>query len=759
MFPGQGSQYRGMGKELFKIYRQEAALASNILGYDIEELCVADPKRLLGKTAFTQPALYVVNALAYYQQQTNSQPDYLIGHSLGEYNALLAAGAFDFETGLKLVQKRGELMAAASGGGMAAVLGLTAAELKKLLADGGYNDIDIANYNTPTQFVIAAKEAAIDKVVIDFDSKGIKIIPLFVSAPFHSRYMAAAAAEFAKFLQGFTFSPLKIPVIANVTATCYEDGQVAELLSQQIASSVQWTDTVKTLISKGVSMYEEIGGVILTKMVNEIKESVDSTCNPTEINEHAPAYKPVSQISAITDLSTKKPNGHLSTRLGSKAFKDDYGIKYAYMSGAMYRGIASKELVVCMAKAGMLGFLGTGGMSVPEIEKNIQYIQQQLKAGEIYGMNLLNSLTDTVLEMKTVELYLKYGVQNIEAAAYMQVSLPLVYFRLSGLRKDNNNQIVCNHRIVAKVSRPEVAENFMRPASQKIVEKLLGEGLITAEQALWAKNIPMSYDICVEADSGGHTDGGVALALLPSIQQLRTIIEKEYAYNKRIRVGLAGGIGTPQAIACAYVMGADFVVTGSINQCTVEAGTSDAVKDLLQEINVQDTDYAPAGDMFEIGSKVQVMKKGVLFPARANKLYALYNQYNSIEEIPAKTIEQLEKNYFKKPIATVWEETKNRLLNKNDHAEISKATQNPKHKMALVFRWYFGHSSKLAFDGRMEEKVNFQVHTGPAMGSFNQWVKGTALESWRNRHVDKIGVMMMESAAQLLKETLISINE
>lgn len=194
----------------------------------------------------------------------------------------------------------------------------------------------------------------------------------------------------------------------------------------------------------------------------------------------------------------------------------------------------------------------------------------------------------------------------------MQMTPAIVYYHVKGLKKDENGIVICHNKIVGKVSRPEVAEIFMRPAPEKIVNKLLAEGLVTPEQAMLSKMVPVSFDICVEADSGGHTDGGVALVLLPAIQQLRTAIEKEYTYNKSIRVGLAGGIGTPQAVACAFIMGADFVLTGSINQCTVEGGTSDAVKDLLQEINVQDTDYAPAGDMFEIGA-VQVLKKGCCF--------------------------------------------------------------------------------------------------------------------------------------------------
>ena len=207
MFPGQGSQYKGMGKDLFKMFSKETRQASDILGYDLEELCVSDPRRELGKTQFTQPALFAVNAFGYYRQQGNDSPAYLAGHSLGEYNALLAAGAFDFETGLKLVKKRGELMAGASGGGMAAVMGMDAEALKQKLIDEGYGDIDIANYNTNVQIVLSGQQDAINKIIKYFDEQGIKIIPLFVSAPFHSRYMKPAVDQFSAFLKDFTFSP------------------------------------------------------------------------------------------------------------------------------------------------------------------------------------------------------------------------------------------------------------------------------------------------------------------------------------------------------------------------------------------------------------------------------------------------------------------------------------------------------------------------------------------------------------------------
>lgn len=761
MFPGQGSQYKGMGKDLFRKYAQETQKASEILGYDIEELCVNDPEKKLSFTQYTQPALFVVNALAYYERK-EKQPDFFIGHSLGEYNALHAAGVFDFETGVRLVQKRGALMAAASGGAMAAVVGISAEELRQALKEGGHTAVEVANFNSPLQTVVAGKQDAIDHMVKEFGKEGIRAVPLMVSAPFHSSYMQPAATEFAGFLKQFSFNAPEVKVIANATAMPYGAEEITDLLSRQIASSVQWTDTIRLLMGYGVTAFEEIGGVILTRMCDDIrKKCTPIEPPPTVIEKKENINGMVKETFSINGSEPKKASALYETKfsgaqLGSSDFRNDYAVRYAYCSGAMYRGIASAQMVIKMGKAGLMGFLGTGGMSLSEIEANIKQIQSELRNGESYGLNLLHNLIDPEMEMRTVELYLKHGVRRVEAAAYMQITEALVYFRAKGLRQEGNT-IVCDHTIMAKVSRPEIAELFMKPAPEKMIRRLLDRGLISEQQATFSQEVPLSYDICVEADSGGHTDGGVALVLLPSIQQLRSTIEATHQYTKRIRVGLAGGIGTPQAVACAFMMKADFVLTGSVNQCTVEAGTSDAVKDLLQEINVQDTDYAPAGDMFELGAKVQVLKKGVLFPARANKLYALYQQYESIESIPEKNRVQLEKNYFKRPLNEVWEETRAYFRSKGEEQTVTRAEQNAKEKMALVFRWYFGFSNRVALEGNLPEKVNFQVHTGPALGSFNQWVKGTPMESWRNRHVDEIAERLMEGAAALMKEQLTAI--
>jgi trans-AT polyketide synthase/acyltransferase/oxidoreductase domain-containing protein len=275
LFPGQGAQEKGMGRDLFESFPRQVEQASELLGYSMKTLCLEDPQQQLGLTQYTQPALYVVNALGYMrrceQGHAADARDFLLGHSLGEYNALLAAGVFDFETGLRLVQKRGELMAAASGGGMAAALRVDAETLRKELEDNDLSVVDLANFNTPTQTVISGPRDAIARAVEVLGKRQITVVPLKVSAAFHSRYMRDTQSTFAEFLRGFTFNDPGVTVIANATARPYEPGRVAELLAQQIASPVRWTESIRHVLNQGQVELEEIGGAILTRMVNEIR--------------------------------------------------------------------------------------------------------------------------------------------------------------------------------------------------------------------------------------------------------------------------------------------------------------------------------------------------------------------------------------------------------------------------------------------------------------------------------------------------------
>ncbi len=440
-------------------------------------------------------------------------------------------------------------------------------------------------------------------------------------------------------------------------------------------------------------------------------------------------------------------------QLGSGAFRRRHHLKNSYVAGAMYKGIASKELVVRMGKAGLIAFLGTGGMKLDQIESDIRFIQSQTQSHQVYGLNLLASPFKSDLEKAIVDLLLRHRVPRVEAAAFTQLPPALVRYRVSGLSVGSEGAINIPHSVLAKVSRPEVAEQFLSPPPTQLLQRLVQSREITRTEADLAHLIPMADDICVEADSGGHTDRGVLHALLPVILQLRDELSLKHGYRFPICVGAAGGIGTPHAVAASFILGADFVLTGSVNQCTVEAGTSDAVKDLLQQANVQDTDIVPAGDMFETGGKVQVFKRGLLFPARAKKLYDLYRQHNSLDEIDPQTRSQIEKRYFKRSFADVFAETRDYYLRWMPEV-IERADRDPKQKMALIFRWYLVHTNRLALRGDPVDKVDYQIHCGPALGAFNQWVKGSALENWRNRHVDEIAERLMVGAAQVLDERI-----
>ncbi|WP_129576547.1 MULTISPECIES: PfaD family polyunsaturated fatty acid/polyketide biosynthesis protein [Sorangium] len=450
----------------------------------------------------------------------------------------------------------------------------------------------------------------------------------------------------------------------------------------------------------------------------------------------------------------RRPSARITPeRLGDPGFQKTYRVKYSYTAGAMYKGISSVALVVRMGKSMLLSFFGTGGLSLQETEAGILRIQSELSDGQPYGMNFLADPDDPEREIARANLYLKHGVRNIEASAFTQITPGLVRYRVSTLAANPDSSIHVPNRIIAKLSHPKVAEAFLSPPPEKLLAQLVSASLITEQHASMARRIPMADDICVEADSGGHTDKGVGWVLLPAIMHQRDEARAKHGYQRRVRVGLAGGIGTPQAAAGAFALGADFIGTGSINQCTVEAGTSDLVKELLQDMDIHDTAMIPAGDMFELGARAQVLRKGLLFPGRANRLYDLWRHHQSLDELDERTRAELEKNYFKRSLEQVYEDVRAYHLQRRPE-EIHRAERDPKHKMALVFKWYFAHTSNLALRGVAERKVDFQIHCGPALGSFNRWVRGTRHESWRNRHVDDLAEMLMQQAAAALEQRL-----
>jgi len=431
--------------------------------------------------------------------------------------------------------------------------------------------------------------------------------------------------------------------------------------------------------------------------------------------------------------------------LGDPGFKKSHNLRYAYVVGAMANGITSVEMVQEAGRSGMIGFFGAAGLLPDEIEAAINRLQEGM-GSQPFGFNLIHSPIDPALESATVDLYLRRGIKLVSASAYLDLTLPLVYFRVNGIYRAGDGKIVCPNKIIAKVSRVEVARKFFSPPPEKLLRQLANQGLISAEQAALASEIPMADDLTVEADSGGHTDNRPAFTLLPTMLALHDELAAIYHYPQAVRIGLAGGIATPQAAAAAFALGAAYVLTGSINQACIESGTSGIVRQMLAEAGQADVCMAPSADMFELGVKVQVLKRGTMFPLRAAKLYELYCRHNCYEEIPAKQRGILETDFFRCSFSEEWQQT-TQFFARRDPRQIELAEKNPKHKMALVFRSYLGRSSNWANSGDASRKIDYQIWCGPAMGAFNHWAKGTFLEKSENRRTVTVAMNLLFGAA------------
>lgn len=433
--------------------------------------------------------------------------------------------------------------------------------------------------------------------------------------------------------------------------------------------------------------------------------------------------------------------------LGNRSFCDDHGLEYAYVGGSMAKGISSVAMVKAFGEAGMLGFFGAAGLSLEEVERSIDQLQQN-SLPIPFGVNLIHSPTEPELEKSLVDLYLRRGVHLIEASAFLGLTLPVVRYRTQGIYRNRQGVVITPNRIIAKVSREEVAARFFAPPPEKFLRQLVAAGDLTEEQALLAAEIPMAQDVTAEADSGGHTDNRPALSLFPTLLAQKNQQQRQYNYHQALRLGLGGGIATPAAAAAAFAMGADYLVTGSVNQACVESGTCDAVRQLLAETRQADITMAPSGDMFEMGVKVQVVKRGTMFAIRAQKLYELYRIYDNLDALPVVEREKIEKTFFKIPLSKVWEQTK-AYFEVRDPRQVEKALEDPKYRMALVFRWYLGQTPVWANQGIPERKIDYQIWCGPAMGAFNEWVKGSFLEPPAARRVVTVAYNILFGAAVL----------
>jgi PfaD family protein len=432
--------------------------------------------------------------------------------------------------------------------------------------------------------------------------------------------------------------------------------------------------------------------------------------------------------------------------LGDRAFGAAHQVRFPYVAGEMANGIATTRMVVALAQARLLGFFGAAGLDVDRVEQAVDELTTTLGTGASWGVNLIHSPAEPALEERVADLLLRRQVRRISASAFMDITPAVARCAASGLRVDRSGAIVRPVHVFAKVSRPEVAAHFMSPVPAPVLAQLVARGQLTEAEARLAARVPVAEDVTVEADSGGHTDNRPLVAVLPTILALRDELAGRFGYPRPIRVGAAGGLGSPPAVAAAFALGAAYVLTGSVNQLAVESGVSDDARALLAGADLADVAMAPAADMFERGVKVQVLRRGTMYAMRAGRLYDAYRAYPSIDAMPAPERAALERDVLHATLDEVWAET-SAFWQRRDPDQLDRAQRDPRHRMALAFRWYLGKSSRWAIDGDTSRRTDYQLWAGPAVGAFNRWTAGSFLSDPAERTVTQIALNLLEGAA------------
>lgn len=737
VFCGQGSQIVGMGKDYFDEFTELVKAADNILGYSIKDLCLYDENKQLNLTKYTQPALYVVSVLEYLHKKNLGEiPDYLIGHSIGEYAALYAAGVYSFEDGLRLVKRRGELMFDEKGGGMAAVIGLSGEQVQNIIDNNNLSAIDIANYNSMTQVAISGPADIVESCNEIFTKGGARaVMPLKVSGAFHSRYLRNAQNKLYEYMKDFKFNDPKIPVVANLTARPYENKKVKNTLIQQLSNSVQWVESVRYLLADNME-FIPIGPGNAT--INLVK-SIQSNMSPLSEQE-----KQTRKIQIDYDIDFEESTKQVEvkeTALGCKEFRDTYKTRYNYVVGGMCSGISGVDLVTAACNGKLLSFLGTNGLTMDEVENKILQLKSKVHNDTLYGINITKDYSQPHIFTDLLRLCLKHNVKVVELSNVMAITKDLVLYRVKGMQF-NGAQVTGGNRILAKISQSYMAREFMLPAPVDILEELLSENSITKEEYSIALQIPMADDICVVGDVAFETERNNLLTFLPEVLAIKNEVVNSNKLIVNSRIGVAGGIGSPTVVSTLFNMGSDFILTGSINQCTIEADVADLIKEQLAQITTYDVGYAPSERLFELGKEVQVLKKGIFYPARAKKLKNIYDFVDSIDMIPSDIAQYIEERFFNAKLEKVYENITSKGFSEK---RLELAAKNSKYKLSLVFKEYlkeaFNKTRKMNMT--QDDLVNSVIYCSKAMGLLNEELKKTEYSLWQNRSVVKIAEYLM----------------
>ncbi|WP_084316836.1 PfaD family polyunsaturated fatty acid/polyketide biosynthesis protein [Actinospica robiniae] len=476
-------------------------------------------------------------------------------------------------------------------------------------------------------------------------------------------------------------------------------------------------------------------------LIGRIREPLFVVRVPTRSRPGLAATPGAGECRMVAQLPPLRPES-----LGDESFCAAHGTRFPYVAGEMANGIATVELVAAMARAEMLGFFGAAGLSVSRVEQEITRLAASLGGRRNWGVNLIHSPAEPRTEADVADLLADRRVPAVSASAFMELTPPIVHVAAHGLTQGSDGRVRRAARIFAKVSRPEVAAAFMAPPPAAILRELVDQGRLTVQEAALAARVPVAEDVTVEADSGGHTDNRPLVALVPEMLALAEAARLRHGFDRPIRIGAAGGLGTPAGVAAAFALGAAYVVTGSINQAARESGLSPDGRRMLAEAGPADVVMAPAADMFELGVRLQVLRRGSMFAFRGERLYQIYVTHSAWSEVPEATRGKIEREILRAGFDEVWQETRRFWLSR-DSEQAARAERDEKHRMALVFRWYLGMASRWAIQGATDRRTDYQIWCGPAMGAFNRWVAGGFLADPTERSVVQIARNLLEGAA------------
>lgn len=563
MFPGQGAQYKGMGAELFDAYPDLLEEADDILGYSVRALCLDDPGRRLIDTRFTQPAIFVVSALAHrrYLDDGGAAGDVCIGHSLGEYSALHAAGMLGFADALRLVQRRGALMADIHGGAMCAVIGLEMAPLDALLADSGLA-VDIANHNSFQQIVLSGPQSDIEQAqaLLGRRHPECRVVRLRVSGAFHSRMMQPAAQQFEASLDTTPFSAPAAEVIANCSVAAYTRANAASLLARQLVSPVRWLETIEHLLDRGAADFVELGpGEVLGRLLAEIGK---------RHTPRAPADAgPVPQPEAVADAERRQPASPPAT------FATLWGSRSACLGGCVGARATTPALLAALADEGLACFAPSAGMPATAVAATLASARQRLTAEHSRALIGLNVCADGD-HQEMIDLALRLDVGALEVAGFHAPDIALMRYRCAGGAGADGRP---RNRLLAKVRSLDAALAFARPLPEKRITELLREARIDDAQARLLAGFPIADAICLDGSGWREPIRGQVARATDLLDSLRDALGAEHG----VALGLCGGMTTPGHIVAARAAGADFVVLGSILHLCRESGISDNDREAL----------------------------------------------------------------------------------------------------------------------------------------------------------------------------------